>query len=76
MCIRDRSTSVVGDKKDDEIIPNDVNFQDITMQDRESILLELRKAMITAAGNLDFEKAAKIRDEIENFEKSMKVDIK
>ena len=70
------STSVVGDEKGDEIIPNDVNFQDITMQDRENILLELRKEMITAAENLDFEKAAKIRDEIENFEKSMKVDIK
>ena len=70
------STSVVGDEKDDEIIPNDVNFQDITMQDRENILLELRKEMITSAENLDFEKAAKIRDEIENFEKSMKVDIK
>ena len=70
------STAVVGDEKDDEIIPNDVNFQDITMQDRENILLELRKEMITCAENLDFEKAAKIRDEIENFEKSMKVDIK
>jgi excinuclease ABC subunit B len=70
------STSVVGDEKGDEIIPNDVNFQDITMQDRENILLELRKEMITCAENLDFEKAAKIRDEIENFEKSMKVDIK
>ena len=70
------STSVVGDEKDDEIIPNDVNFQDITIQDRENILLELRKEMITSAENLDFEKAAKIRDEIENFEKSMKVDIK
>ena len=46
------------------------------MQDRENILLELRKEMITCAENLDFEKAAKIRDEIENFEKSMEVDIK
>ena len=70
------STSVVGDEKDEEIIPNDVNFQDITMQDRENILLELRKEMITAAENLDFEKAAKIRDEIENFEKSIKVEMK
>ena len=70
------STSVVGDEKGDEMIPNDVNFQDITMEDRENILLELRKEMITSAENLDFEKAAKIRDEIENFEKSMKVDIK
>ena len=70
------STSVVGDEKGDEIIPNDVNFQDITMKDRENILIELRKEMITCAENLDFEKAAKIRDEIENFEKNMKVDIK
>ena len=43
------STAVVGDEKDDEIISNDVNFQDITMQDRENILLELRKEMITCA---------------------------
>jgi excinuclease ABC subunit B len=70
------STSVVGDEKGDEIIPNDVNLQDITMKDRDNILSELRKEMITCAGKLDFEKAAKIRDEIENFEKSMKVDIK
>ncbi|MFL3013050.1 MAG: helicase-related protein, partial [Candidatus Neomarinimicrobiota bacterium] len=70
------STSVVGDKNDDENLPNDVNFNDITMQDRENILLELRKEMITSAENLDFEKAAKIRDEIERFEKIIKVDVK
>ena len=68
--------AILMNEKGDEIIPNDINFQDITMKDRENILLELRKEMITCAENLDFEKAAKIRDEIENFEKSMKVDIK
>ena len=39
--------------------------------DKESILIELRKAMLIAAEELDFEKAAKIRDEIIEFENSV-----
>ena len=36
-----------------------------------SLTVELRKAMLDAAENLEFEKAAKIRDEIEEFEKDL-----
>ena len=44
----------------------------MTIQDRENILIELRKEMIKSAENLDFEKAAKLRDEIVKFEDSIK----
>ena len=70
------STSVAGSAKEDEIISKDQNFEDMTLQDRENILLELRKEMINSAENLDFEKAAKLRDEIDSFERSMKVGVK
>ncbi len=39
--------------------------------EKQMILVELRKAMLEAAENLEFEKAAKIRDEIEEFEKDL-----
>ena len=70
------STSVAGSAKEDETILKDQNFEDMTLQDRENILLELRKEMINSAENLDFEKAAKLRDEIDSFERSMKVGVK
>ena len=66
------STSVAGNQKDEEFISIDSEFQDMTIQDRENILIELRKEMIKSAENLDFEKAAKLRDEIEKFEDSIK----
>ena len=70
------STSVAGSAKEDETILKDQNFEDMTLQDRENILLELRKEMINSAENLDFEKAAKLRDEIDSFERSIKVGVK
>ena len=70
------STSVAGSAEEDEIMLKDQNFEDMTLQDRENILLELRKEMINSAENLDFEKAAKLRDEIDSFERSMKVGVK
>ena len=66
------STSVAGNEKDEEFVSIDSKFQDMTIQDRENILIELRKEMIKSAENLDFEKAAKLRDEIEKFEDSIK----
>ena len=39
--------------------------------EKQMILIELRKAMLEAAENLEFEKAAKIRDEIQEFEKDL-----
>ena len=41
------------------------------ISDKEVILDELRKAMLHAAEELKFEKAAKIRDEIIAFEKDL-----
>ena len=66
------STSVAGNEKDEEFTSIDSEFQDMTIQDRENILIELRKEMIKSAENLDFEKAAKLRDEIEKFEDNIK----
>ena len=37
--------------------------------EKEMIRIELRKTMMEAAEKLEFEKAAKIRDELEEFEK-------
>ena len=42
----------------------------ISDEEKSTILETLRKAMLTSAKNLDFEKAAKIRDEITKIEES------
>ena len=38
--------------------------------DKEDILIEMRKDMLIAAESMEFEKAAKIRDEIAEIEKA------
>ena len=43
--------------------------------EKQMILLELRKAMLESAEKLEFEKAAKIRDEIEEFEKDLGITV-
>ena len=68
------STSVAGSfEEDDNTISQDLDFNEMTDDEREMILLELRKEMIESAEKLDFEKAAKIRDELENIEKNIKM---
>ncbi len=66
------STAVADSMKgnDDALLPVFDKGQ-ITREDKEMILDELRKAMLTAAEDLEFEKAAKIRDEIVEFEKDL-----
>ena len=66
------STSVADSTKeyDDDSTPL-TDFSDISDKDKEVILDELRKAMLNAAEELKFEKAAKIRDEIIAFEKDL-----
>ncbi len=66
------STAVADSMKgnDDVLLPVFDKGQ-ITREDKEMILDELRKAMLTAAEDLEFEKAAKIRDEIVEFEKDL-----
>ena len=66
------STSVADSTKeyDDNSTPL-TDLSDISDKDKEVILDELRKAMLNAAEELKFEKAAKIRDEIIAFEKDL-----
>ena len=66
------STSVADSTKeyDDDSTPL-TDLTDISDKDKEVILDELRKAMLNAAEELKFEKAAKIRDEIIAFEKDL-----
>ena len=67
------TTSVAGSfEEDDNTVSQDLDFNQMTEDEREMILLELRKEMIGSAEKLDFEKAAKIRDEIDNIEKNIK----
>ncbi len=55
------------DSNDQNKIQYDVNsFSEL---DKESILIEMRKDMLLAAETMEFEKAAKIRDEITELEK-------
>ena len=63
------STSVANsiENKDEVFVPI-ANREQITKEDKEMILEELRKAMLVAAEQLEFEKAARIRDEINDFE--------
>jgi len=58
--------------KDTFKINDFINFE-LTENNSEMILLDLHKKMIEYADNLDFENAAKVRDEIENIQKSLKV---
>jgi len=65
------STAVAESKEESEGSKVLIDKNQISQEDKESIQIELRKAMLIAAEELDFEKAAKIRDEIIEFEKSV-----
>ena len=69
------STEIANSSIDDEHNFNikDIINYDITENNSEMILLDLHKKMIEYSDNLDFENAAKVRDEIENIQKSLKV---
>ena len=71
--ILDSTTVADSMKGNDEVILPDFDKDQITTEDKEMILDELRKAMLVAAEGLDFEKAAKIRDEIVEFEKDLEI---
>jgi excinuclease UvrABC helicase subunit UvrB len=43
-------------------------LKDIPLEEIKSILIELRKNMLKAADEMNFEKAANLRDEIKKFE--------
>ena len=65
------STAVAGSADEESFsISKEFNFEEMNKDERKMLLLELRKEMIHSAENLKFEKAAKIRDEIENLEQN------
>ena len=61
-------------KKEDVYVPG-YDKAHLPEADKQMILIELRKAMLESAEHLDFEKAAKIRDEIEEFEKDLGITV-
>ena len=63
------STAVADSRHDDEFVVNSHIGDQLPDDEKEMILIELRKSMMEAAEKLEFEKAAKIRDEIEIFKK-------
>ena len=65
------ANSSIDNKKDFNI--SDFVEYELSENNSEIILLDLHKKMIEYAENLDFENAAKVRDEIENIQKSLEV---
>ena len=66
------TTSVAGENIEETVPVSDkINFNEMTKAEKEMILLDLRKEMIELAEKLEFEKAAQLRDEIENIEKNI-----
>ena len=61
-------------KKEDVYVPG-YDKAHLSEADKQMILIELRKAMLESAEHLEFEKAAKIRDEIEEFEKDLGITV-
>ena len=57
--------------EDIQSVSDKINFNEMTKSEKEMILLDLRKEMIELAEKLEFEKAAKLRDVIENIEKNI-----
>jgi excinuclease ABC subunit B len=70
------STSVADSmrEKEDVYVPG-YDKAHIPEAEKQMILIELRKAMLEAAEKYEFEKAVKIRDEIEEFEKDLGIAI-
>ena len=64
------STAVADSMHEDDefVVPSHIGEQ-LPDDEKEMILIELRKTMMEAAEKLEFEKAAKIRDELDEFEK-------
>ena len=70
------STAVADSVHNEEILTAPAFRKDqMSNLDREMILVELRKAMLEHAENMEFEQAARIRDEIEEFEKEMETTV-
>ena len=62
---RDREDEIQGQKDDIKILEAGYNVLDSSQ--RKKLIKELERQMFEAAKNLEFEKAAVLRDEIENI---------
>ena len=68
------STSVAESFRDNEIeIKRDIKTDRFLNEDKKVVLEMLRQEMLEAADNLEFEKAASLRDEIKKLEKEIKI---
>ena len=68
------STSVAESFRDNEIeIRRDIKTDRFLNEDEKVVLEMLRQEMLEAADNLEFEKAASLRDEIKKLEKEIKI---
>ena len=66
------STSMADNGNNEKFLTDPLFSKDqMSDMDREMILVEMRKVMLKHAENMEFEQAARIRDEIEEFEKEM-----
>ena len=65
------STSVADSIQDDNNIIANRKGDDFSKMDKKLAVDMMRKEMIEASENLEFEKAAKLRDEIKNLEKEL-----
>ena len=59
----------------DEVYVRGYDKDHLPEAEKQMILIELRKAMLESAEKLEFEKAAKIRDEIDEFEKDLGITV-
>ena len=68
------STSVAESFRDNEIeIKRDIKTDRFLNEDKKVVLEMLRQEMLEAADNLEFEKAASLRDEFKKLEKEIKI---
>jgi excinuclease ABC subunit B len=64
------NSTFVADSSDflEDNVKVNYDLKDIPIEEIKSILIELRKNMLKAADEMNFEKAANLRDEIKKFE--------
>ena len=69
-----QSTRVAESYRDNEIeIKRDIKTDKFLNEDKKIVVEMIREEMLEAAENLDFEKAAKLRDEMNKLEKEIKL---
>jgi excinuclease UvrABC helicase subunit UvrB len=69
-----KSTSVAESFRENEIeVKRDIKTDRFLNEDKKIVLEMLRQEMLEAADNLDFEKAATLRDEMKKLDKEIRI---